>query len=457
MIWNYQRIQERFIENVVKKGFNAGREDIAVVLNEIEPILQSSIGIEEKIAALFSDINNKVVKLMDEYPIPGWNFEVNTDVINASSYGGVLDATGRPMKRNAIFDTSSSASKLAAQLISYHLTKEGYYDFDDKASDLCPKFSNSGDLTMGQIMGFLFSYSFPDGRKFEKANSVEEAKDILYSMGVNKQNEYAYIDFGMMALKEIMENVTGMSYEELVKKYIIGKLGLKNTFLIVPEDKRDLLTGTPNALSGYNNDKKSIISGGYSGNAGIQADSADLLKIINNLYINNDFFPSEYLPHVYTESEYSKKCVDGNGKPDPWRRGIMGNACTAGGSFVDRLSPFDASAFQGSTRVQMNAGTYGNTLVTSTTLLNPASMGLERARETEQKLNKRFVDEYSFEGKDYIQISSQLILPTGKVVGPLTKEMARLSLKLAFLDAMLKEERNVKKINVEMENGVIKK
>lgn len=436
-----KKLEEEFIEEILRKGTYANKEEIAETLKELKDLLylNNDKSIKEIVYLLTDDLNDKVKEIVNSgYPIPGYNVEINSGIIKASVYGGVMDETNRPMTKDAIFDIAS-ISKLFTQIISYNLIKEGYYDFDSIVSDLHPKFKNANNLDIKTIMEFAFSYTI-DGN-IEKSNSIEESKNILYSLGVNEKDNYKYIDFGMMCLKEVMEKVTNMSYDQLLKGYIINKLGLKNTYIEVPENKIELITGTPNANLGKNNDMKAIKLGGFGGHAGILSNSADLIKVVKNLYTNNYFFPQSKLADVYTESEYSKKA--------DMQSGIMGNArCGIGSSFVDRLSPYNASAYQGSTRTQVNVGTYGDSLTASTILFNPASMGLKRAKEIEEKLNKKFVTEYSFEGKDYSQLAAQTIIPPLAVSKPMTHEMSKLSLKLAFINKII--DSNYKKYNEEI-------
>ena len=64
-------------------------------------------------------------------------------------------------------------------------------------------------------------------------------------------------------------------------------------------------------------------------------------------------------------------------------------------------------------------GIQNGILTSSTILMNPSSMSLERAKELEEKLNKKFVTEYNFEGQNYVQLASQVIIPLLTVVKPL--------------------------------------
>ncbi len=447
---NFNKIAEKFAVDAVKQGSYASKEEILQVINEVEPVLKDNKdkSLEEIVYALLPGLLNQTKEVMNSNPIPGYVMQNNTGIINVTSYGGDIDNKQNKMSKDAIFDIAS-ISKLFAQIISYNLISEGYYNFDSVVSDLDPRYKNATNLDIKTIMGFTFSYNIEGN--INNATSIEEANQILHTLGVIEKNDYNYIDYGMMCLKDVMEKVTGLSYEELINKYIIQKLHLENTFINVPEIKRDLITGTPNSEIGKNNDLKAIKLGGYSGHAGVFASSNDLITLVKNLYINPNFFPSKYLSHTYTESEFSK--VKG------WHRGIMGNACVGVGGFVDKLSPTNESSYQGSTKTQVNMGDQNGILTSSTILMNPSSMGLEKAKELEEKLNKKFVTEYNFEGQDYVQLATQIVLPLTTVVKPLREEMAKLKLKLAFLNTLIREyEPNYNKsVNVEVENGKLRR
>ena len=447
---NFQKIAEKFVDDALKQGSYASKEEILKVIYEVEPVLKENKdkSLEEIVFALLPGLLNQTKEVMANYPIPGYVMQNNTGIINVTSYGGEIDDQHHKMRKDAIFDIAS-ISKLFTQIISYNLINEGYYQFDSMVSDLDPRYKNAMDLDIKTIMEFTFSYNIEGN--INNATSVEEAQKILHTLSVKEKDNYNYIDFGMMCLKDVMEKVTGLSYEELLNKYIIEKLHLQNTFLNVPEVKKSFITGTPNAKIGKNNDLKAIKLGGYSGNAGVFSSSNDLISLVKNLYVYPNFFPKQYLSHVYTESKFSKK--------EEYSRGIMGNACVGGGSFVNKLSPTNESAYQGSTRTQVNMGIQNGILSASTILLNPSSMGLERAKEVEEKVNKKFVTEYHFEGQDYVQLASQVVVPLPTVVKPLNEEMAKLKLKLAFLNTLVKEyEPNYNKsVNVEVENKKLKR
>ena len=227
---------------------------------------------------------------------------------------------------------------------------------------------------MRDVLTFTAHFA-TDGRLSDK-KTIEEAKNCLYNMKGESAGKYDYNDMGMMLTKEVMENITGKSYQALVDYYIINKLGLKDTHLVLPKNKIERFTGSANFAVGMVNDPSALSVGGYSGHAGVKATSDDLITLGNGV-LSGKILPSDMLSDAYTPSIKSN-------------RGIMGNTYTSHEqgtemSYVSRLSPKKAFAVQGSTRNNVVIGPDS----ISTILVSSCAMGLERAKEEEAKINKK--------------------------------------------------------------------
>lgn len=429
------KIYEKFLLNVLKEGTYASYEELENATKDVLDIIRDNKDstIEEMVSIILDNVTSDVMNVVDNYPIPGFTLNVVTDNINAKMYGGNMDNTDRKLTTDAIFDVAS-ITKFYTQIVLYNLINDGYFKYDDKIKKLDSRFKNLGDLTVGDILTFTTSFK-TSGRLTDKSGK-EEALNTLFNIEVVQKGEYNYNDMGLMIMKEVMEKVTGKSYSELVNHYIINRLDLRDTHLVVPENKIELLTGSPNANRGLVNDPKALIMGGYSGHAGIYASNDDLIKLgkgFINKEIINDKGLSDAINHGTEEV-----------------RGIMGNTFTSDEegviySFVDRLSPKQSFAVQGSTRTQLNVGKDGM----STILLNPSSMGLERALYEEKKLNMirkekglsplKLVQHFNFDGEDYTLIDARMMTPSDKTEEVLTTINAKLMLKLRLLNEFMKE------------------
>lgn len=391
---------------------------------------------EEIVDLAIKDISDGILSIKENYPIPGYTVGIHVGNINVKLFGGNIDSMKREMPDQALFDIASM-TKFYTEVIAYNLMKEGFFRYEDKVKDLDARFENVEDLTMRDVLSFVVSFQ-TDGRIDDK-KSIDETLECLYTMKVSQIGEYNYNDMGMMLVKQVMEAVTGKSYQDLMNEYITSKLGLTDTHLVVPKKKIELLTGSANRNLGKVNDSKANAVGGYSGHAGIVASSDDLISLGQGV-LDGTILDKQGLKDASTPGIKSN-------------RGIMGNTYTSHPqgidmSYVDKLSSKSNFAIQGSTRTQMNIGPDS----ISTILLNPACMNLEQAVEEETKINEQrilkgqsplsLVKRFSFNHNglvEYDLIDARQMAPSAKTVEPLTTQNAKLTLKLGLLNEFIKE------------------
>ena len=448
---NYEKILDNFIDEIKEEGTYATKEEIREVLKDTLTTIKKyhDDTPEEIVEKIIVDNIKELQDIKNTYPIPGFTIGVNIPNINVKMYGGDIDSLGRKMEDNTLFDIASM-TKFYTQIIAYNLIKEGVFSYTDKVKDLDQRFINVEDLTVGDVLSFTTKFR-TDGRLSEK-KTIDEALNCLYTMSVEEKGNYNYNDMGMMLTKELMENVTGKSYKELFEEYIIDKLALTDTHLIVPENKIERLTGSANASKGKVNDPSALSVGGYSGHAGVFATSDDLIKLGKAVF-NKKVLSEEGIKDAYTPG------IKDN-------RGVMGNTYTSHPkgiaiSYVDKLEPLTNFVIQGSTRVQSNIGKNS----VSTILLNPASMSIERAKEEERKINEKRVIEgktpvslvkhfnfiHDAKEVEYDLIDARLIAPGEKTVEPITTSNAKLVLRLRLLNKVIEEyDKNYnKEVNIQ--------
>lgn len=435
----YDKLFEEFIEEIKKEGTYATTDEIRDITMKMLTIIKDyqDATPEELVEKVIEDNIKQLEEIKNSYPVPGYTVGVNVGNINVKMFGGSIDNMKRKMPEDALFDIASM-TKFYTEIIAYHLIKEGFFSFQDKIRDLDSRFENVGDLTVGEVLSF--QVEFKTNGYLKEKTTIEEAIECLYTMEVVSTKNYNYNDLGMMLMKEVMEAQTGKSYKDLVEEYITQKYNLSNTYLVVPKNKIEKVTGSPNAHLGKVNDSSALAVGGYSGHAGIITSNDDLIHL-GQIIREGSLMTEEMLRDAYTPG------IKEN-------RGIMGNTYTSHEkgiemSFVDRLEPITNFAIQGSTRTQMNIGKNS----TSTILLNPSSMGLERAIEEEAKINqirflknqpplslvKNFRYNQNGEMKEYNLIDARQMVPCAKTVEPITTQNAILALRLRFLNKIILE------------------
>lgn len=438
----YENLLENFIKRIQSEGCYATEREIRAVAEDAISIIRknSDATPEEIIESMIEDNLNELKEIMDQYPIPGYTVSVNVNDMHVKMLGGFMNSfkyiRKEDMREDALFDLAS-ISKFYTELIAYRLIREGAFHFEDKIKDLDPRFINISDLTVEDVLSFGVFFK-TDGKIAEK-KTIDEALSCLYTMESYDIGKYNYNDLGMMLMKEVMESVTGLSFQELFNKYIVEPLNLENTYLKVPLEKVPLLTGSSNADIGFVNDPKANAVGGFSGHAGVFASNDDLVNLGYGV-TNNVVLDKEDLPFTYTRGLKEN-------------RGIMGDTYIAHKdgvkmSYVDVLEPKTNFAIQGSTRVQANIGrTRSGDVIANTILFNPASMGMIKAYGEECKINadllsagkeqvelvKNYIYERNGQYVRYNLIDPRRMAVDDYTVCPVTTSNAKLTLKLRLL------------------------
>ncbi len=423
---------DEFLKDYLTRKPYASREDLVKVLSEVELLIMKNKNRtpEEIIELIIKDNIMEFENIRKKYGVPGYTASIEVGNYHVKLYGGNINYTGEPMPENALFDIASM-TKFYTQIIAYNLMKEGYMHRDDRIIDLDNRFVNLGELTVDDIL--TFSTQFITNGRISDKKTIDEAKDTLFHTNVVEVGKWNYNDIGLMIMKEVMEKLTGLTYPELVDKYIVKPLGLTDTHIIVPRAKYHLITGTPNFKEARVNDMGANALGGYSGHAGIFASSDDLVKLMMGVR-ERDILPNKR--DAYTPGKVNDAIA------------VMGNVYTSNPkglekTFVDVLEPRDTFSIAGSTRT--NAASSSDS--TYNVLFNPSSMSVEEARERVSKINEERIKkglkpidpvreyEYDRDGKliKTTLIDPRQLLPLDDVAYA-NRNIAITTLKLRFLD-----------------------
>ena len=190
--------------------------------------------------------------------MPGYSASILVNGMNINFYGGQIKTNGDLLSENALFDIASM-TKFYTMIIAYKLINSGLLKRSDRIIDLDSRFVNLGKVTVDDILTFSVKFQTMDINK-EKNESIKDrettegALDTLYRTSVVKIGEYNYNDIGLMIMSKVMEKLTGKTYSELFDEYIVKPYNLKNTHVIVPKEKRHLITGSSNAEYGLSTD-----------------------------------------------------------------------------------------------------------------------------------------------------------------------------------------------------------
>lgn len=459
----------------VSKETSASKEEVleaikpilATVKKDITPeemldeiILGTTDGLTTRLKTILNDGSNTL--------IPGYTFQIKMNDIDIKVYGGNF-ANGNSLTSDAIFDIAS-ISKQYTEVIACNLIKDGIMSFDDKVTDLDPRFLNLSGITIRDLMKFSVTFETPG--RIDDAKTSEEALDRLLNTKA-KISRFNYNDIGMMVLKEVMEKASDKSYEELLQEYVIDKLDLNDTYLTLPEEKREIFTGSANEKIGMVNDPKAVMFGGYSGHAGVKTTSDDLIRFMMAPYESNELLGN------MSKLLYEPSGIYIDEKHDVDARAFLGSSkisTTRGIDFSDAtvLAPKVGNSISGSTRTVASAGrytlhntdyVYGNTI-----LLNPNSRPFSEIKQLEDEENEKrrlgaleqgveyrpvsYAKEYTFDGQIYRITDPRGWLKFGTSTDKMAEELDKTNIQLLFLQDVIYQYDKNYKINYKNESNI---
>ena len=435
-----------FLRYYAKSEPYASEEELINILSEVELLIRKNKdkSLEELINLIIVDNIKDLEDIRKKYGVLGFTSNIKVNGINIKLYGGNINYLGDDMPNNALFDIASM-TKFYTQIIAYNLISEGVFKRSDRIIDLDNRFKNLGDLTIDDILTFGTTFK-TDGLVRDK-KTINEALDTILSANVIDKGKWNYNDIGLIIIKEVMEHLTGLTYPDLVDKYIVYPLHLTDTHIIVPKTKYHLITGTPNFKVARINDMTANALGGYSGHAGIFSTSDDVIRLLMGVR-NKKIVPN--VTDVYTPGKLNDAIA------------VMGNVYTSNPkglekSFVSKFEPRDTFAIAGSTRV--NAAS--STDAAYTVMFNPGSMSLEDAKHRMEIINHERINkglkpvdivknfEYNHNGLvNYALIDSRFILPVDPMA-MVVSNVAKTTLKLRFLDFLIKMyDNSINEINI---------
>ncbi|WP_433736153.1 class C beta-lactamase [Pseudomonas putida] len=217
--------------------------------------------------------------VMQQQQIPGVAIAIS---INGQShyfnYGVASKETGNTVSENTLFEIGSVSKTFTATLAAY-AQASGKLDLSDKASHILPvlrgsAFDNISVLQLGTYSGGGLPLQFPN--EFDAPDKMlgyfKQWKPV-YTAGSHRQYSNPSLGlFGYLAAQRM-----GVPFDEAMEKTLLPKLGLKHTFLKVPQDQMGLYA------QGYNKDDNPVRVGPGALDSeayGVKTSASDLLRYV---------------------------------------------------------------------------------------------------------------------------------------------------------------------------------
>lgn len=171
----------------------------------------------------------------------------NGDIWAIRGYGTRLAGTESPIGPHTVF-SAGSISKIVNAALILRLAAEGAVDLDAVADDYLLRwrppdstFSNDAPVTLRAILSHTAGFNvhgFPDYEPGEALpttiqtlNGSLPAKNDPVELNFAPGSGFAYSGGGVIVSQVLVEDVTGLSYEDAARRYVFGPLGMtRSTF-----------------------------------------------------------------------------------------------------------------------------------------------------------------------------------------------------------------------------------
>ena len=224
-------------------------------------------------------VNDAVRPVMQAQSIPGMAVAITLNgKQHYFNYGVASKETGRPVAKDTLFEVGSVSKTFTATLAAY-AQATGKLPLSDKASQVLPTlrgsaFDSISVLQLGTYTAGGLPLQFPgDADHQDKMLGYFKQWKPTYAAGTHRQYSNPSIGlFGYLAAQSM-----GASFDELMEKTLLPKLGLTHSYLKVPQDQMGLYA------QGYNKDNKPVRvePGALDSEAyGVKTSASDLLRYV---------------------------------------------------------------------------------------------------------------------------------------------------------------------------------
>lgn len=231
---------------------------------------------DERIEAL---VKATVEPVMQQQQIPGVAIAITVNgQPHYFNYGVASKENGKAVTENTLFEIGSVSKTFTATLAAY-AQATGKLSLSDNASQVLPAlrgsaFDSISVLQLGTYTAGGLPLQFPDEADHQgKMLGYFKQWKPTYAAGTHRQYSNPSLGlFGYLAAQSM-----GAPFDELMEKTLLPKLGLKHSYLRVPQDQMGLYA------QGYNKDDKPVRVGPGALDSeayGVKTSAVDLLRYV---------------------------------------------------------------------------------------------------------------------------------------------------------------------------------
>jgi len=243
-------------------------------------------------------IEEKVKTVLEENNVPSLSIGVinNGDIVLLKGFGVKSRKDSTEVMGNSIFQIASQ-SKMFTAIIVKNLIQEGKLNLNEPITTYLSneiteenknrlkkiKLINLLNHTAGlsregfsiyrdRVEGEAWRNNYPRAELIDDINNIE--------LETEPGTKFQYSNSGYAVVGLICENVSGLKYEELLRKYVTEKYDLKNTVVNLSTPQQKMLV-TPYKKWERNVETQASIMGMATPASAIYSSSTDLIKILS--------------------------------------------------------------------------------------------------------------------------------------------------------------------------------
>ncbi|MGZ9583986.1 serine hydrolase domain-containing protein [Paenibacillus marinisediminis] len=243
--------------------------------------------------------SSEITELMERYNTMGLSIALINDgkLSHVDSFGLLEAGTEHPVGNDTMFN-ACSISKLATAVLSLRLVERGILELDQDVNDRllswkipASKYTQHKKVTLRTLLSHQSGVIDPERsfHEYRASHGIPSIPDLLegrtsyctapIEVKYEPGSEFQYSDAGFCILEQLIEDVTGRPFKQLMDELVLEPLHMKNSTL----HHALLLEGSLNTASGHHKDGRAA-DGGYPlypflAAAGLWSTAADLAKL----------------------------------------------------------------------------------------------------------------------------------------------------------------------------------
>jgi len=252
------------------------------------------------------EFDQYIANAVDSFELPGLSIAIVKDgeIAFQKAYGVKSKESKEEMDVNAVFAIASLSKAFTAAAIGM-LVDEGKLNWNDRVSQHIPSFNLSDEyvasqLTVEDLLCHRSGFNTFDGdllwygTTYSREEIIErfEKYDLSYDM----RTKYGYQNIMFLIAGEVVEEVSGMSWEEFMKKRFFNPLEMSHSYATFEGFKQEKNKALPHTKGMLDEIRSYDNSGGA---AAISSNVVDLSNWIK-MWLNNGIYKNDTLLSLNT-------------------------------------------------------------------------------------------------------------------------------------------------------------